>query len=58
LVGMVPRESSTGGKQKLLGISKRGNFAQLVYPGSSRGNVARYQAISGPKNMDRGDRSA
>jgi transposase len=24
-VGMVPRESSTGGKQKLLGISKRGN---------------------------------
>jgi hypothetical protein len=25
LVGMVPRESSTGGKQKLLGISKRGN---------------------------------
>src|SRR5713226_4334641 len=24
-VGMVPRECSTGGKQKLLGISKRGN---------------------------------
>lgn len=24
-VGMVPREASTGGKQKLLGISKRGN---------------------------------
>ena len=24
-VGMVPREYSTGGKQKLLGISKRGN---------------------------------
>jgi len=24
-VGIVPRESSTGGKQKLLGISKRGN---------------------------------
>jgi transposase len=24
-VGMVPRESSTGGKQRLLGISKRGN---------------------------------
>ena len=24
-VGMVPREHSTGGKQKLLGISKRGN---------------------------------
>ncbi len=24
-VSMVPRESSTGGKQKLLGISKRGN---------------------------------
>ena len=24
-VGMVPKESSTGGKQKLLGISKRGN---------------------------------
>jgi transposase len=24
-VGMVPRESSTGGKQKLMGISKRGN---------------------------------
>jgi transposase len=24
-VGMVPRESSTGGKQTLLGISKRGN---------------------------------
>jgi len=25
-VGMVPRECSTGGKQKLLGISKRGNI--------------------------------
>jgi len=25
-VGMVPRECSTGGKQKLLGISKRGNL--------------------------------
>jgi len=25
-VGLVPREHSTGGKQKLLGISKRGNF--------------------------------
>jgi transposase len=24
-IGMVPRECSTGGKQKLLGISKRGN---------------------------------
>jgi len=24
-VGMVPREYSTGGKQKLMGISKRGN---------------------------------
>src|SRR5438045_9177663 len=24
-VGLVPREHSTGGKQKLLGISKRGN---------------------------------
>ena len=24
-VGMVPREYSTGGKQRLLGISKRGN---------------------------------
>jgi len=24
-VGMVPRESSTGGKQKLMGISKRGS---------------------------------
>ena len=24
-VGMVPREDSTGGKQRLLGISKRGN---------------------------------
>jgi transposase len=24
-VGLVPREYSTGGKQKLLGISKRGN---------------------------------
>ncbi len=24
-IGLVPREHSTGGKQKLLGISKRGN---------------------------------
>jgi transposase len=25
-VGLVPREHSTGGNQKLLGVSKRGNF--------------------------------
>ena len=31
LMGIVPKECSTGGKQKLLGISKRGN-AYLLQP--------------------------
>jgi transposase len=36
-VGMVPREDSTGGKQRLLGISKRGNdyLRRLFVQGSS-----------------------
>jgi transposase len=35
-IGIVPRECSTGGKQKLLGISKRGNagLRRLFVPGA------------------------
>ena len=47
-VGMVPREYSTGGKQKLLGISKRGNnyLRTLFVPGARA--VMRYRAKQAP----------
>ena len=47
-VGMVPREYSTGGKQKLLGISKRGNnvSAKIIRPGSTSCDAVSDQAGS------------
>lgn len=35
-LGLVPGQYSTGGKQKLLGISKRGNRGRLVQAGGAR----------------------
>ena len=47
-VGMVPREYSTGGKQKLLGISKRGNnyLRKLFVQGAS--TVMQHRAKQSP----------
>jgi transposase len=58
-VGMVPRESPTGGKQKLLGISKRGNpYLRKLFIQGARAVMLRGTKLSGPKDMDRGGRSA
>jgi transposase len=47
-VGMVPREYSTGGKQKLLGISKRGNsYLRRLFVQGARA-VMRYRARQSP----------
>jgi transposase len=36
-IGLVPREHSTGGKQKLLGISKRGNpYLRMLFVQGAR----------------------
>jgi transposase len=43
-MGLVPREHSTGGKQKLLGISKRGNsYLRRLFVQGARA-VMRFQA--------------
>ena len=46
-VGLVPRERSTGGKQTLLGISKRGNscLRRLFRAGRTRGSAISRQAV-------------
>ena len=50
-LGLVPRQWSTGGKSKLLGISKRGNpyLRKIVHPRSPRCGVARQtrRSVSG-----------
>jgi transposase len=47
-VGMVPREYSTGGKQKLLGISKRGNsYLRRLFVQGARA-VMRYRTKQAP----------
>lgn len=47
-VGMVPREYSTGGKQKLLGISKRGNsYLRRLFVQGAR-VVLQYRTRQGP----------
>jgi transposase len=47
-VGMVPRERSTGGKQKLLGISKRGNtYLRKLFVQGARA-VMRYRDRQSP----------
>jgi len=47
-VGMVPREYSTGGKQKLLGISKRGNsYLRRLFVQGAR-VVLQYRAKQAP----------
>jgi transposase len=47
-VGMVPREHSTGGKQKLLGISKRGNsYLRRLFVQGARA-VMRYRSRQSP----------
>jgi hypothetical protein len=43
-VGLVPREHSTGGKQKLLGISKRGNW-YLSKGRSDAGRIPRFLGV-------------
>jgi len=52
-VGMVPREYSTGGKQKLLGISKRGNsyLRRLFVRGATSGDAVSQQAGSRTERM-------
>src|ERR1700694_3868573 len=46
-VGLVPREHSTGGKQKLLGISKRGNsyLRKLFVHWRARGSEIQRQTV-------------
>ena len=47
-VGMVPREYSTGGKQKLLGISKHGNkYLRRLFVQGARA-VMRYRTKQAP----------
>jgi transposase len=47
-VGMVPREYSTGGKQKLLGISKRGNvYLRRLFVQGAR-TVMQYRSKQAP----------
>ena len=47
-LGMVPREYSTGGKQKLLGISKRGNvYLRKLFVQGAR-TVMRYRCKQAP----------
>ena len=52
-VGMVPREYSTGGKQKLLGISKRGNvYLRRLFVQGAR-TVMQYRSKQAPGLMAR-----
>ena len=47
-VGVVPRQYSTGGKQKLFGMSKRGNFFHELQPKACiccRLNCLRYRSM-------------
>ena len=45
-VGLVPREYSTGGKQKLFGISKRGNrYLRRLFAGRTRGSAISREAV-------------
>jgi transposase len=47
-MGMVPREYSTGGKQKLLGISKRGNvYLRRLFVQGAR-TVMQYRSKQAP----------
>jgi transposase len=54
-IGLVPGEYSTGGKQKLLGISKRGNsyLRRLFVQGAPRSHAAQDKTVFRPEHVAR-----